>query len=259
MLFSRQKKLQRDRDAGLVFCWRGGQGGNRGGLFISIILALVLFAGAFWGLSLNFKVTQSDSKQTAKILLLDSVSSEMALWIDQNTPFPSRWDPQNDTDHQQRVDRAMRQVFQGMSRPVSPWIEMPEVVKNLDAPRFIEPSAVQLGNLPIASTTAKPQGVFELIIALDAYGDLSQRLPDVVSDVRVKIPMQEYGSDLRFSVTLDSSGSVLYCAPVEWLTSDYAKNIENWVRVQQFKPSSKLEQQVGEVTVRVEVKNHAGN
>lgn len=259
MLFSLQKKLQRDREAGLVFCWRGGQGGNRGGLLISVILALVLFATAFWGVSLSFEKAQTEPRQAAKIILLRDLSSEMALWVDQNSPLPSRWDPQNDVSHQQRVDAALKQVFQEMTRPASPWIEIPNLNKVIDAPRFIESRAVQLGNLPSAPPSVDVRSDFELVVAVDASGELEQRLPESYSDFNIKIPMQEYGSDLRFAITLDSLGCVVYCAPVEWLTSEYSQNIENWLKVQKFKPKSGLNLQVGEVTVRVEVKNNAGN
>lgn len=258
MLFSRQKKLQRDRDAGLVFCWRGGQGGNRGGLLIAIALTTGVFVAAFLGLSLSFKRVKSEPKQSAKILLLTDIPSEMALWIDQNSPFPSRWDPLVDGSHQLRVDEALIEVFRDVSQPTIPWREMPEVEEQVFTPRLLETGVVQLGHLPAAPPVNKVVGVYELVVSLDAYGSFEERLPERLSDVDIRVPMQEYGSNLRFAVTLNSGGDVTYCAPVEWEGSSYAKEIENWVRLQRFKSSSDL-QQVGEVIVKVKVKSHVGN
>lgn len=259
MLFSRQKKLQRDRDAGLVFCWRGGQGGNSGGLLVALLLTTGLFVAAFLGLSLSFKGAKAEPKQSAKILLLTDIPSEMALWIDQNSPFVSRWDPLDDQAHQLRVDSALTEVFQSVSQPEVSWRKMPELEAQVFTPRLLEEGGSQLGRLPVAPPVNKVAGVYELIVSLDAYGVFEKRLPEQVSDVDIRVPMQEYGSNLRFALTLSPSGDVLYCAPVEWEDSNYAKEIENWVRVQKFKPSRTAQEQVGEVIVKVKVKSHVRN
>lgn len=259
MLFSRQKRLQRDRDAGLVFCWRGGQGGNRGGMFFSVVIASLLFTIAFWGLSLSFDKSKPEPRKVAKILLLDKMTTGMALWIDQNSPFPSRWDPKDDVAHSMRVKSSLEGVYQAITEPPSPWREMPDVVTELDAPNLVQRGVVELGSLPKPLVSAHQPSVLELVVSLDAIGDLAKRTPDTVSAINVTIPKQEYGSGLRFIVTLNSKGRVVFCAPVEWQASDYAMNIENWVRSQKFKSSKSKDLEVGEVFVRVEVKNHAGN
>lgn len=259
MLFSRQKKLQRDRDAGLVFCWRGGQGGNRGGMILSVLIASCLFALAFWGVSLDFKTTQPESRKYAKILLLDQFSTEMALWVDQNSPFTSRWDPQLDSSHQARVDGELEVLFQQMTIPPSPWLEMPNVALPLSSPRLIEHGTAELGYLPVPLPNKYKKGELELVVSLNALGGLEKREPKEVTPIEMVIPEQAYGSNLRFVVTLDSAGNVVFAAPVEWLKGEYEKDLENWLRVQQFGSSQSTGLEVGEVTIRVEVKNHAGN
>ena len=259
MLFSRQKKLKRDREAGLVFCWRGGQGGNRGGLLFALLTASGIFALAFWVISLSFNIPKPESRKFAKILLLDGVSTEMALWVDQNTPFPSRWDPQSDIVHQKRVSDSLNGVFQQITEPRSAWREMPKLEGSVFTPKLVKRGGVQLGTLPKVEDISKGRGVFELIVNLDVDGALGKRLPEQVSGIEMKVPMQEYGSSLRLILTVDEEGRVIYCLPVEWQASDYAKNIENWVRTQRFKPAKNLGLVVGEATVSVEVKNHVGN
>lgn len=259
MLFSRQKRLQRDRDAGLVFCWRGGQGGNRGGMLFSVIIASALFALSFWGLSLQFDSSKPEARKVAKILLLDKMSTEMALWIDQNSPFPSRWDPKDDAVHSARVKSSLEGVYQAITEPPSPWREMPETKNQLDVPNLVERGVVELGSLPRPQVSEGKQSVLELVVSLDSLGDLAKRAPDQVSAINMTVPKQQYGSGLRFIVTLNPDGRVVFCAPVEWQASDFARNIENWVRSQKFKPSKKSILEVGEVFVHVEVRNHAGN
>ncbi len=259
MLFSRQKKLKRDRDAGLVFCWRGGQGGNRGGMIISVLIASSMFALAFWGISLDFKATKPESRKYAKILLVDQFSTEMALWVDQNSPFPSRWDPLMDSGHQQRVNDELDGLFQQMTTPPSPWIDMPKVALPLSVPRLIEYGMVELGSLPKPLQNKQKKGVLELVVFLDALGGLEKRKPKEILPMDVVIPEQAYGSALRFVVTLDAKGDVLFIAPAEWREGEYEKKIENWLRMQRFVPSKSIGLEVGEVIVRVEVKNHAGN
>ncbi len=259
MIFSRQKKLQRDRNAGCVFCWRGGQGGNRGGLLLAILFASGLFAFAFWGISLDFKSSKPQTRKFAKILLLDELSTEMALWVDQNSPFPSRWDPKSDKNHQIRVEDALEVTFQTMTEPPSPWREMPTVQVPVTVPKLIEPGIVELGSLPKLKKTAQKPSVVELVITLKALGAFSQREPRFISAMNIPIPQQAYGSALRFALAINPAGDVVYCAPVEWGESSYAKNIENWLRVQKFKPITGDALEVGEVSINVEVKNHARN
>ncbi|MFT5882173.1 MAG: hypothetical protein ACI9FG_000673 [Crocinitomicaceae bacterium] len=259
MLFSRQKKLQRDRDAGLVFCWRGGQGGNSGGMILSVLIASSLFALAFWGVSLDFKATKPEVRKYAKILLVDQFSTEMALWVDQNSPFPSRWDPLQDSSHQERVNDELDGLFQQMTTPPSPWIDMPEVALPMSVPRLIEHGMVELGSLPKPLQNTQEKGVLALVVLVDALGGLEKRKPKEFSPMDVVIPEQAYGSALRFVVTLDAKGNVLFIAPAEWREGEYEMKIENWLRRQQFLPSKSIGLEVGEVTVRVEVKNHAAN
>ncbi|MFC4994174.1 hypothetical protein [Rubritalea tangerina] len=259
MVFSRQKRIQRDREAGLVFSWRGGIEGNRGGMVLSLLMAVGLFAFAFWGISIDFKSSQLPQRKFAKILLLDEVSSDMALWVDQNSPFPSRWDPQTDTRHQARVQASLNEVFQEITEPPSPWKEMPEVEVPLSQPRLVERGRVELGGLPVPHERAKRPEVLELVMSLDALGGLESRQPESISPIEAPVPKQAYGSNYRFTVMLDADGRVVYCVPVEWQENGFAGEVENWLKGQRFKPNPGQSSELGEVSVGVEVKNYAGN
>ncbi|MFC5049150.1 hypothetical protein ACFPK9_00760 [Rubritalea spongiae] len=261
MLFSHKKKLQRDRDAGLVFTWRGSLGGNRGGLLMAFLMTLGLFGMAFWVVSLDLPSARPESRQAAKILLLENVSPEMALWIDQHSPFPSRWDPQFDEGHQLRVDDALERVYQEVSVPRSPWREMPVVAGGgVTSPRLIVDGEVDLGALPMVdSVKAKPM-VLELDVKLQGVGSIKERIPQELLSFDMVIPRQAYGMTRRFALSLREDGSVLTCTPVNWEVSEFDRELENWVRMQSYQAvEDGAGVELGEVSVNVEVKAHVGN
>ena len=257
MIFSQKKRLLKDREAGLVFCWRGGQDGNRGGMLLALLLASGLFGLAFWGIGLDLKGAKPESRKAAKILLLDSISPEMALWIDQHSPFPSRWDPQLDVEHEERVTGALGALYQEVSVPVVPWREMPVMAESeVERPRLVEAGEVELGELPKVPAVGERAAVVELRVLLRGEGSLARRAPKELEPFVREIPKQWYGAVLRFAVVLDEGGGVFSCAPVEWEDTDFGKDLENWVRVQSFVPAGGVGLEVGEVSVLVEVKSH---
>lgn len=260
MILSKKKKLQRDRDAGLVFCWRGSHGGNRGGLIIALLMASGLFGLAFFGVSLDLKVAKPESRQSAKILLLDSISSEMALWIDQNSPFPSRWDPQYDDEHQNRIHGALGSLYQGITIPPSPWREVPTGWgAQVETPRLITSGEVDLGRLPEVEKPQAKQSVLELIVTMEGDGALRERVPTQLKGFSTKIPQQAYGVTRRFALGLKPDGELLMCAPVEWDADPFDRELEAWVRSQEYASSKGSAVQLGEISVTVEVKAHVGD
>lgn len=257
MLFSYKKRIQRDRDAGLVFCWRAGQEGNRGGMLIAVLMASGLFALAFWGISLDLKASKPESRQAAKILLLDTISPEMALWIDQHSPFPSRWDPQFDDAHAARVQSDLAGLYQEISVPPSPWREMPDVgEEEVASPRLIIDGEVDLGGLPDVKEREKKPVVLELTLTITAFGELENRIPRELVPFSMKIPQQAYGSTQRFALTLREDGNVVTCTPLEWSNDDFSMELENWVRLQSYLPAKGEGLVLGEVSVNVEVMAH---
>ncbi|MGJ8673356.1 hypothetical protein [Rubritalea sp.] len=260
MIFSHKKRLQRDRDAGLVFTWRGSFGGNRGGLLLAFLMTSGLFAFAFWGVSLDLTSTKPESRQAAKILLLDNISPEMALWIDQHTPFPSRWDPQYDVEHQGRVDVALELMYKEVTVPPSPWREMPEMAHSVVAsPRLIIDGEVDLGDLPMVKDQVVEPMVLALDVKLKGYGAMAKRVPEELKGFDMMIPRQAYGMTRRFTLSLRADGSVLNCTPVDWEDSEFDRELENWVRLQSYSSADKPGIELGEVNVTVEVMAHVGN
>jgi hypothetical protein len=227
---------------------------------MALLMASGLFGLAFWGISLDLRPSVPESRQAAKILLLDTISPEMALWIDQHSPFPSRWDPQYDEEHAARVGAELTDLYKQISIPPSSWRDMPEQAsQQVAVPKLIIEGEVDLGPLPeVEKHTPKPV-VLELTVTLAGYGAMDKRIPEVLVPFTMKIPKQAYGTTQRFTLSLRPDGSVLNCTPVEWENSEFSRELENWVRVQPFLPVKKEGVELGEISVNVEVKAHARN
>ena len=103
MLFTKKKKLQRDRDAGLVFRWRGGYRSNIGGSTIAFLLTSMLFAGAFLLLNIYLKSSAVPSKYRASMVQLGQVDSQLEWWMERNSPGLPMWESNGDEKSVTRV------------------------------------------------------------------------------------------------------------------------------------------------------------
>jgi len=91
MIFSRKKKIQRDRNAGLVFRWRGGNASNSGGLTFAVILAAAIFGLGI----LTFKVILGSesppSRYRAEVVYVLDVDPSLRWWLDRHSPNFNVW------------------------------------------------------------------------------------------------------------------------------------------------------------------------
>lgn len=250
MLFSHKKRIQRDRDAGLVFHWRGGVGENNGGLLMAIVCTLGLFGFAFWAVEYASRDATVDTVQTAEFMLIDDMTPEMALWSDQSSPFPPRWDPADDRSHDLRVSEGVHAVLASLALPEIKWHRMPEVSRPVTSPPLLEPGRLVLGPLPSDSLESLTPAQVELSPTMAASGDLKKRLPVKAVPFLKAIAAESYGQRMSFLVALDASGKVVQCAPADWVEGELAKDLENWVRTQQYLPANEPIQ-MGEIKVRV--------
>lgn len=255
MFFSRYKRLQKDREAGLVFRWRGGIGGNGGGLLLALILTLGCFFLAFLGLNVSLYKSSAQSQEYAKITLMDSFKPEMALWVDRHSPFSVRWDPQNDVEFQARVQSALNVTFNGMAKRPLPWQEMPLEQQPIKELRLTDKGEVHFfEEFDVVQQPELRPSALEFEVSLEMSQNLKKRFrkEGVSSSWQGEIPAQAYGSNLRFVVVVDAAGNVVYCSPIKWVAGESVGELENWVRRQKFDPAKRAE--IGEITVQMEEK-----
>ena len=259
LVFSRQKRIQRDLEAGLVFRWRGGNTGNSGGMVIAVLCSIALMAALFWGLGVSFSKTPPKKNTYANVLMLDEVSPDLALWIDQNSPFPVRWDPAEHPEIEARVTGFLETTLRSIHAPKANWLEMPELAKELTPMRLIEPKATELGALPIVEAPSQYNQITELSLSLQGHNGITKRLPSVLTLIQEEIPIDQFGAEIRFAVVVSPDGVVEECVPLEWSDEAFVHSLVNWLSLQQFQETQGASVQVGDVSVKVNVINHVRN
>lgn len=254
MMFSQKKRTQRDREAGLVFRWRGGLGDNNGGLLFAVLVALGFFGFLFWTVDFTSSADAVSEVQTAELLVMGDLTPEMKLWSDQASPFPPRWDPLQDQKNEQRVNQGLQELLAKMTQYDLPWRELPKVDIPVTSPPLLEPRKMVLGPLPAATMTMMPSTKGKLSPILLALGEFKERLPEQPEPFLFEVPVEAYGQKMNFLVTLDEAGRVTQCAPVDWQDGVLNRQLENWVRRQQFRKSDAANA-VGEIMVKIGVES----
>jgi len=247
MLFSRKKKIQRDRKAGLVFRWRGNQATNRGGGTLALCLTSAVFAGGFLLLNVSAKPNIVPSRYRASIIQLGEIDDKLAWWIEKNSPSIPEWSSHADEESILRVDALLLNEvnanqhrslgFQELEIESIERVEdemfslnsdiLPPIERLVDVVEYVDPNI----NEPASSVE------WSLEISVD--GELNDRLPkDITYDGWV--PESWYGKSVKLSVAVDSTGKVLVANPVDWTEDEIVKEFENWLYSVNFQPLKKI-------------------
>lgn len=250
MIFSRSKKLTRDREAGLVFRWRGGLDGNRGGMTLALLVTTGLFTLAFVGLNVKVRKTKPPQRRVAKIMMVPEDDERLSLWVDLKSPFPARWDPVNDSVHMARVESELDNALATASMREIKWRQLPEQKASSDTPGIFRTGEMVLPKLTRAVTPTQPETPAELEIRMGGIADLSKRKSESMRVFDGEIPAGEFGKQFRWFITLNKKGEVVYLAPVEPMTGEFPAELENWLRKQRFLPSDK-DLETGEWVIRI--------
>lgn len=250
MIFSRSKKLTRDREAGLVFRWRGGLDGNRGGMTLALLITAGLFTMAFVGLNVKVRKVKPPQRRVAKIMMVPENDERMSLWVDIKSPFPARWDPLNDAVHHSRVESELANAMAKASMRDIEWRALPEGQNHIETPELFHQMELVLPELSRVVRPVQPETPVMLEIRMGGLGELSKRRPDLPLNFKGEIPAAEFGKQFRWFITLNKRGEVVYLAPVEPLTGEFPAELEAWLRGLQFKPSDK-DSETGELVIRI--------
>lgn len=263
MFFSRKKKLLQDRNAGLVFQWRGGNAGNKGGMSMAFLLAGLIFAVIFASFSIIAKSKQPAPRYTANVTLLGEVDEKMTWWIEKNSPYQSHWYEEVDDLGEDSVADKLSALLDSQSEPSLGWRKMNPSPSKPEIPSFYSNYEVELPQLSRlivpedeemkSAKTLDPNWVVLKVRSLDA--NHKARIPDEMTfKAKLNKSNDRLGETLSFMVTLNASGDVLNAIPVEWSDEEMWKDLENWVNGLHFKPTSKKDNPDGMVqTILIEV------
>ncbi len=246
MIFSRKKKIQRDRDAGLVFRWRGGHASNIGGGTLALFLTSVAFAGGFLLLNVYAKPNTVPSRYRASIIQLGEVDDRLAWWIEKNSPPILQWSERSDEESISRVNELLVGEINSRQHQGAGYqdIEIQQVEVDEDVMYSIHsdtlPSIERLQSERESSDEGDvgKLGAVKWGVDISASGALEGRLPEGLS-YDGELPQAWRGGSVKFSIAVDAKGNVLVVNPVDWSESEVVRGFENWIYAITFQPLRK--------------------
>ncbi|MGJ8655616.1 MAG: hypothetical protein ACSHX6_04125 [Akkermansiaceae bacterium] len=236
MLFSKEKRLQRDRNAGLVFRWRGGYGLNRGGSTIAFVMTSMIFAAGFVMLNVYAKPNTVPSRYRATMIQLGEMDDDLTWWVEKNSPNLPLWSGNDDEPSDARVSELLREEIYdahgGTYRYEDVEMQQIEVANE-------EVYSLRTRSLPSLRRFSVDQGdgveVMGWKLLVTGEAGLEERLPADL-DYGDEIPANWRGNSARFIVAVDAGGKVLSVNPSEWTEDEVVRGFEDWIQAISFKP-----------------------
>lgn len=258
MWFSRKKKLQRDRDAGLVFRWRGGYAGNRGGMTLAVLLAGGFFVLASIAVNIRVKPEMAPLRHQPSITNLENIDEGLEWWLEKNTPFLDSWYSHQDELGEGLVQMKLQETIAKENEKNVDWrkVELDKVLP--ETPSVFAKGEVNLPSVKrhvgeSGNPTSEDVPAYQTQLEISSPNKgMEARFPETRAfDVELDKAEDWLGETLRYTVYVNAKGEVTSCLPIEWSNDKGGKQFENWINTLRFKPS-KVGQEalVLEVTVR---------
>ncbi len=250
ILFSRKKKIQRDRNAGLVFRWRGGYSGNTGGLTLAIILATSIFALGMLGIKVYVSSESPPSRYRSEIIQVSKIEPGLRWQLERNSPHLNSWgNNQNELGVIDVRDRMYDAIY-SLSEDRISWNTVSFDQPTLETPRIYQggkvtlPSLARLGfrhrhrlsNVALPDETDELSKIIWTFVLSSKDEAMLSRFPDMIEYPTNNRELLNYlGKTVKYTVNIDERGSVVSCLPLDWNTESEVKLIENWLNTVQFK------------------------
>lgn len=252
MYFLRKKRQKRDREAGLIFLWRGSRKHHLGKI-IALMVAVGFFAFTVYAIKIDEIKPPLLSKREGLVIMLtedDPNCQSLMLQVEERSPFPVRWDPVYDPEIMTRIDHAKNHLLGKIWNYDAALNPLPEEQVARGLPTIIEPHHGLLGRVADPwrqaglAHGAELRGDLFVRAKLIAIGTLKNR---IIQD-EVPLPLDLVadnwlGQTFRFQIRLDAKGFVTSCIPLLGGTADAPqvtdrhKNLAAWIRTQSFKPA----------------------
>jgi hypothetical protein len=248
MLFSKKKKIQRDRNAGLVFRWRGGYATNRGGSTIAFLITSIVFAGGFIMFNVYAKPNTVPSRYRASMIQLGKMDDDLTWWVERNSPNLPVWSLNGDEESEARVDSGLMENIREANSGAYLYQDVELEQIEIDDERIYAlnnkwlPSLKRFEAAEVDPVVAAPEVTWQLKVNVSET--LAARLPDARDTLEYRnwIPERWRGRSVRLIVVVDAEGKVLSVNPSEWNESKTVKEFGNWLYTFQFKPAGRGQQ-----------------
>lgn len=269
MYFLRKKKQLRDRDAGLVFHWRGAKK-HYMAKFYAVMVAVGCFGFIAYAVRVEGPKQPLISKRTSTLVMLnedDPNCRKLMMQIEEKSPFPSRWDPAYDSATNQRVAK-MADSIMGKAWEYQPALRElpPRSNKSTQLTPILDSGAGLVSGFMHhwwrdLEILQKPTGS-ELFVRgiVTVEGKLNERLilPEWILPANL-VAEDWFGQSFRFMLSVDEQGVVRSCVPLPGgsmgttRATDLQKGLAVWVRAQHFKPSEQSGVVFGELQLQIKV------
>lgn len=268
MFFRRTRKQKRDREAGLVFHWRGAKKHHLG-KFVALMVAASCFAFAAYAVRIEGLKQPLLSKRTGTVILLnedDPNCRRLMLQIEEKSPFPSRWDPVHDPATGKRIadmaESVMGEpwVYQPQLRNLPPQDEESASLASMDDPNEGLVAGMMTGwRQRLESNDFTGGGDLYVRGIVVAKGDIEGRLAHKVWSLPTNLVTEDWlGQSFRFMLGIDGRGIVRSCIPLPGgsmgggRATDRQKDLAVWLRAQRFKAAEDEAMQFGELQLQIE-------
>ena len=268
MFFLRKRKQKRDREAGLVFHWRGAKKHHLG-KFIALMVAGSCFAFAAYAIRIEGPKPPLVSKRKGTLIFInenDPNCRRLMLQVEAQSPFPARWDPAYDLVTRDRVAAMAEKV---MGEPWEYQAELkllpPRAQDTFGLTSILEPRAGLLAGMmhtwPQNLDSAEVVGGGDLFVrgSIRVSGELSERLMKQEWILPANLVSEDwFGQSFRFMVGVDSKGIVRSCVSLPGgsmgvvRVTDRQEELAVWLRAQRFKSVDKEGMVFGELELQID-------
>lgn len=251
MLFFKKKKQKRDREAGLVFRWRGVRKHHLG-KFVALGFAASLFVFLAYSVRIEGMEQRLLSKETGTVIYLDpddSAIRKLMFDIEEQSPFPARWDPAQDRAHLTKISNMVNEVVG------KPWMYEAELIPvPMKGDTSSSLASIVDTNTGLLSGLRNDWQDTEVSPELPVVGDLfvrahlraSRGLADRLNHQEWSLPAHLvsedwFGQSFRFLVSIDSEGVVRSCLLLPGgsmgviRAGERQQELGVWIRGQRFK------------------------
>lgn len=250
MYFLRKKRAKRDREAGLIFQWRGSRKHHLGKI-IAFMVAIGFFAFSVYAIRIEGLKAPLLSKREGQVVMLNEDDPNcriLMLQIEERSPFLVRWDPAFDEEIMLRINHAKNALRGKLWSYDAALIPLPDDEPTRKLASIIEPHHGLLGRVSDQWQWVCP------LDGVDLHGDLLVRAKTVANgNLEDRLPGGElalppdlvasdwFGQIFRFQVSLETSGVVRSCVALPGGTTDVSnvtdrqEDLAHWIRNLRFK------------------------
>lgn len=237
---------------------------------IALVMACGLFAFSVYAIKIETIRSPLQSKQEGVVFVLNEDNpgaAKLLMQVEENSPFPARWDPAVDDEVQRRIAEDKNQLEGELWTYEMRMAQLPLKSKTSELPSITDAyDDLLFGSADKWRAYGANNGFLDqdepvIRVRVMAGDQLKPRISGDQLQLPNELIIDEgYGQIYRFQIALDSAGFVSNCTPLPGGTtdtliiSDRHKDLASWLRSQRFRED---EQEgagmiVGEVELQIE-------